>query len=48
MFIGNTSAFTCLLLIDVHVALFALDGTDDFDELPGSQDGAKFHLPSTW
>jgi hypothetical protein len=36
-FKGNTTVFVCLFLIDVHVALFALDGTDDFDELAGAE-----------
>ena len=47
-FKGNTSVFACLFLIDVHVALFALDGMDDFDELAGAECVATFHLSPTW
>ena len=40
----NHNVFEVFVLIDVHAALFALDGTDGFDQLFCSSGGRSWRL----
>ena len=40
--------FACSFMTDVHVPIFSLEGTDDFDSLSRAERVANFNLSPTW